>query len=298
VGWKLKGPPKTVRITAKLASEWAKMDSAHTDRPLSERRMREHKRTLAAGMFRPVLWAKAYCLETKQWVRVNGRTTSTLFSVTDLSKVQPLLAVVEVYECDTLADVARLHATFDSRTQMRTAADVNRAYAAVCPDLAGIDGRTINLLAGGLGYAEWPVRSGGGDHVQAERAELMYQNINFCLWVANNFPAGDKNNILRRVPVVAAMAVTYRKDPDDADVFWRAVRDETGVSPDKPDRKLSKFLLTFKVNVGAHVNAAPVRYRVSPREFYAKSILAWNAWRKALPTDLKYHHSAALPVVV
>ncbi len=55
-----------------------------------------------------------------------------------------LYAVVEVFECDTLDDVARLYSTYDSKLQSRNVGDINRSFASCVPQLAEVDATTIN----------------------------------------------------------------------------------------------------------------------------------------------------------
>lgn len=300
MAWKQRGQPKNVKITAKLAQEWSAMEAAHVDRGLSDVRLEFHKRILDKGEFRPVTWAKAHVAATGKTVRVNGKHTSHLFSIVDLDKCQPLTAIIEEYDCDTMADVAKLYSTFDARYQMRSTSDINRAYAAASDDLVGLDPRTIDLLVGGLAFAKWPdtegrVSSRGSQ--ATDRAELLYANIDFCTWFNDLAPRGEVSMHIRRAPVVGAMAMTYRKTKAGADQFWKLVRDDAGATPDTPDRKLAKFLHAYRVSTGA--NRSPKRWRVSGREFYAKCVIAWNAWRKGESTQLHYVHAAkSLPVPV
>lgn len=304
MGWALKGTPKTLRVTKKLAGEFASMDAPPHDRDLSERRLGVYRKVLADGGFRPVTWAKVFCKETGQFYRVNGKHTSTLFAASDLGVTQDVFAVVEEYECDTLEDVAKLYGTFDSATMTRNQSDINRAFAASIPELKDFDTRVLNLIVGALVYAEFPTTSGGSadgfvkaPKTAAERAEYLFDNVEVCCWVKDILPNRNTQHQLHRVPVVAAMILTYRKAKKDAEVFWTAVRDETGEKPDLPDRKLAKFLNTMTSDSGAHHSNIPKRFRITPREFFVKSIKAWNAWRKKEPTDLKYFADAKLPVV-
>jgi hypothetical protein len=296
MGWELKGTPKTFRVTTRLATEFASMDAAHADRPLSERRLQVYRKVREQGGFRPVTWAKAWCEETGQYYRVNGKHTSTLFS--DGQNPENLYVVVEEYNCKTLEDVARLYSTFDSQNQTRTTTDINRSFAAAIPELADMDTRLVNLLVGALAYQSNPsVKSGHDRGTPAERAELLFDHVEFCVWAAKVLGDRSKNQQLWRVPVVAAMFGCYSRAKLAATSFWLAVRDETGVSPELPDRKLARFLGQMRVSVGAHSNI-PKRFRLTPREFYSKSVRAWNAWRKKETTDLKYFPDAKIPAFV
>ena len=90
------------------------------------------------------------------------------------------------------------------------------------------------------------------------------------------------------------MFVTYQKSKKAATEFWTAVREETGQSPQFADRKLAKFLLTHGLRAIRHQQS---RYRVKDREFFCKSIHAWNAWRKGDQTNLNYRADKPIPEV-
>lgn len=290
--WQLVGTPKTHRITNKIAKEFADMEPAPQDRPLSERRLQVYERVAREGGFRPCIWAKALCAETDQFYRVNGKHTSTLFSTLDLKELPELFAVVEEYTCDTLEDVARLYATFDSQIQSRNTGDINRAFAATIPELKDIPRLHINLIVSALAADKFGIRIYGSKQA-AERAELLFDNVDFALW-ANEIITPKDAAILRRVPVVAAMKGTYVKSKKAAEEFWCAVRDQTGPSPNTADRKLAKYLMTTNA-IQATESARRQRYLADAREFYVKCIHAWNAWRKNETTALQYFKNAKIP---
>lgn len=300
MGWKLRGSPKTHKITAKLAKEWAEMESAIQDRPLSERRLQVHRNTLNKDGFRPVLWAVAYCKELENdHFRINGKHTSTLFASVDLSKHQDLYATIEEYECDTIEDMAALYATFDTQIQSRNTTDINRSFASAIPELKEFDNKTINLIVSAIEYSKNPHKSSGGSSRTAmDRAEELFDNIGFAQWVNKLLNDVDyKASIhLRRVPVMAAAYGTYQKSMKAATEFWTAVRDMTGDKPNLPDRKLALFLVQMKIATST-TKGIPDRFRLTPREFYYKSLTAWNAWRKGTTTELKYYANAKLPAI-
>lgn len=292
MGWKLTNKPKTVKVSRALAKEFAEMEPAPQDRPLSERRLEVYGKMLANGEFRPVTWAKAYCKEVKGEYRVNGKHTSTLLFGMD--RIPEFYVTVEEYECDVLEDVARLYATFDSRMQTRTAHDINFSFAGTDPKLASLPHRTINLAVSGMAYVFDP----HSRETPPEKAERLLEYPEFVVWM-DDILAGDRTDPKRqnskhlaRQAVIAAMFSTYQRSPEDATVFWNAVRDETGESPQCPDRKLARFLMTTGVNMGGGVNRVK---KVGTREMYAKSIHGWNAWRKDEPTSLRYYEDAELP---
>lgn len=295
--WRTVGKPKTCRVTKSLAEEFRDMDSATVDRPLSERRLQVYRKMVKEGGFRPVTWAKVFCKATGQEYRVNGQHTSTIFAELNLSQHE-LYATIESYECDDLEDVAKLYATFDSKTMTRTSGEINHSFAALIPELAGVESKIINLLVAGLGFAHTPTTHGSdrGFASQADRAELLFDNVDVCQWIIRILKDGKKDDRtkLMRMPVIAAMIGSFRKCQKDAEEFWTLVRDETGATVDTPDRKLAKFLNQHFVQGGAKANV-PHRFRVLPKEFYVKSIHAWNAWRRDTTTQLKYQSDAKIP---
>lgn len=298
MSWRLIDKPKTQAASKKLAKEFAEMDPAPQDRPLSERRLQVYEKIMRAGGFRPVSWASAYCISTSGTYRVNGKHTSVLLS--GMENPPELYVTVERYECDELEDVARLYATYDSKMQSRTIGDINRSFAATIPELVDVASRNINLVVGAIAYFKQPTASGRDRDQPADRAEALFDNIGFALWIERLLGrrhGSGKTGHLCRMPVVAAMYGGYLKSQRDASAFWAAVRDETGERPDLPDRKLARWLLTATSRIGNRSDK-PLRYRVSDREIYAKCVHGWNAWRKGESTNLNYYAEAKLPNIV
>ena len=303
MAWELKGMPKTVRVTTKIARDWSEMPAVQTDRPLSERRLQAYRRMVEIKGFRPVTWAKAYCKETDSTSRINGKHTSTLFATLDLEKYE-LLAVIEEYVCDTLEDLAKLYSTYDSRLQTRTAGDVNRSFSAVIPELADMPADFINNTVAGLAW--WATPLAVNKTTAAERAERLFDEVGFVLWLAELFHVGDKSRggdrmptrHLSRAPVIGAIRACYEKSQRGAAEFWTAVRDETGPRPNTPDRKLARYLTQMSVAIGSASADKPARFKATQREFYAKCLTAWNAWRRGDTTDLKYYPDKKLPAAI
>lgn len=123
----------------------------------------------------------------------------------------------------------------------------------------------------------------------------------FVVWLQDTyFPGRDRvgknrTDHLRRFPVAAAMFGSWSKNRHDATTFWGAVRDETGSSPDTPDRKLASFLIRNGISRSGKI--VELARKAEPREFYVRCIHAWNAWRKEDKTDLRYYPEATLPTI-
>lgn len=300
MAYELVGTPKTEKVTQSLAIKFRDMDPVPHDRPLNPKRVEAYRKMLAAGLFRPVQWATVHCNETQATYRVNGKHTSNLFAeYADLP--QAIHATIEHYHCDDLDDVARLYATFDSRTQVRTTADINRAFAAVDPDLSALPSKLISVSVTAISY----YKHGDTYHHQsaAERAECLLDEENkvFIAWLHGILRGHDSDATrhMWRSPVAAAMYATFQKSRKASNEFWLAVRDGTGSSPKVPDRVLHRFLLTKVVNSGRQASAGRTRATLAaPREMYVKCLHAWNAWRRDTTTDLKYHAQAKIPAAV
>lgn len=299
MGYELVGSPKTEKVTQSLAVKFRDMDPVPHDRPLNPKRVDAYRKMLAVGLFRPVQWATVHCNETQATYRVNGKHTSNLFAEYE-ELPQTVHATIEHYHCDDLDDVARLYATFDSRTQVRTTNDINRAFAAVDADLSELPSKIISLSVTAISYYRW-----GDMYSQkpaAERAECLLDQENklFIGWAHSVLRSSDTDatRLLWRSPVVAAMFASYQKSRRDANEFWLAVRDGTGETPKTPDRVLHRFLLSRVVNQGRGHTARKARDLCAPREMYVKCLHAWNAWRKHTTTDLKYHAQSKIPAAV
>lgn len=299
--WKRSEVPETVLASRALVDEFYTMDKVPYERKLSERRIDVYTRILNNREFRPVTWASVACRETGNTYRVNGQHTATMLHRID-GKLPELFVTVERYVADTLHDVGSLYNTFDSGAASRTTGDINMAFAATVPELSGIQSRFINLVVSAASFHQWSEQE-LRKVPQAERAELILENISFAKWLADIIPGGKgrkhvANRILCRAPVINAMMITYRSKPRIATDFWEAVRDETE-DQGTPTRLLARYLLTSVLSGGRSggKTGAGADKIASSREMYAKSIHAWNAWRAGEPTTLRYVATAPVPKV-
>lgn len=296
MGYELVGTPKTEKVTQALAIRFRDMEPVPNDRNLNPKRLDAYRKMIAAGLFRPVQWATARCVETATTHRVNGKHTSTVCAEFEVLP-QDIYATIEHYKCDTQNDLAKLYATFDSRTQVRTTNDINRAFAAVDPDLRDIASSVINICVSAVSYSRY--REQYTTRPAAERAEcLLEPEVKlFIEWVACLSIRTESASHLSRSPVVSAMYDSWSKCRRDAVEFWMAVRDGSGANNKSPDRVLHRYLLT----VGVFKPGATGNRRgklATPREMYVKCLHAWNAWRRDLTTDLKYHAQGKIPAAV
>lgn len=297
--WKTSEKPKTILASRSLIDEFVNMEPAPHDRPLSERRLQVYERILKAGDFRPVTWASVLCHETNCTYRVNGKHTSILLS--KLDPIPTFYVTVERYECATLTDVGKLYNTFDSALGSRTARDVNLAFAAAC-GMKDIPGIYIHHTVSADAYLRY-----GPDGLSkippAEKAEGILDRKGFINWLMEISPGSqtsqskERSHVhVLRAPVVTAMMATYNKGPNNANEFWRAVREETAARDD-PTRVLARFLVRVSIR-GGNKQSSGDKKIVTFKETYVKCLHAWNAWRKGESTSLQYHAQKPVPSIV
>ena len=263
--------PKVVRLTNSLAQRFAEMEPAPGDREERKWRREEVARCVKEGTFRAPEWASAFCKETGIEYRINGKHTSK--ELADMNGSLPAICVILTrFECDTLRDVAELYSTYDKKTSVRNARDVNRSYQMSHPDLAAIPSRWVSTAVSGIAYAQWA----GDYHPQDEKSELMFPNIDFCKFVYEICSPNSATS-LRRTGTVAAMFKTFQRSQKDSLVFWTAVREASGHPASVPDRKLREKLITTACGGGRR--SAKGLKTASMHEFLVMSIQAWNAWR-------------------
>lgn len=298
MGYELVGTPRTERVTQALATKFRDMDPVPHDRPLNPKRIEAYRKMLAAGLFRPVQWATVHCNETQATYRVNGKHTSNLFAEYE-ELPQPIHATIEHYHCDDMDDVARLYATFDSRSQMRTTNDINRAFAAIDDQLSQLPSKLVNMCVSSIAYAKFGERYAS---VPAhERAEVLLdeENKRFIDWAHGVVGAyGQSTRHMWRAAVVSAMYATWQRSKKASNEFWLAVREGTGVSPKVPDRVLNRYLLSHGVGANGGDRKRRKTATASTREMFVKCLHAWNAWRRDTTTDLKYHAQGKIPAAV
>lgn len=291
MSWKITGNPKATSVTKALAEKFALMEPTPNDRPLSEMRLRVYEKLMREGGFRPPEWAGAYCKETGQTYRVNGKHTATVAALLLEQGVKlDLQAIIAYYQCDELADVSRLYSTYDSKVQSRTIRDINRSFASCVPQLADVSARIIELVPSAIAFSQYLNEFSRATTPQ-DRAEALLEHWDFCVWV-DKVLTGTRgyHSSIRRMPIVAAIWATWNKHPRKAEEFWVQVRDESAPLPTDPSRKLARFLLT-------HSKRGDVRYRVLDKEYFVKALRAWNAWRSEQPTDLRYSPKDPVPSV-
>jgi len=293
--WRKSESTKVLKATKSLATEWANMEGVPNDRLLDPVREARRKKDLDEGRLRDIEWSKCFCEETGKWYRINGKHTSNMLSKQETIP-SDLQIAVQTYHADTLADAADLYATFDDRSSLRTLGDISKATMAAVPELVEFPKKFIGLAVTGMSLAidgiPPPKRISAAD-----KARRLVTDTQFVIWLHEIFISEKTAKHLWRGPVVAAIYSTYQKNRKDAFQFWILVRDETSTSPNTADRKLARWLNSVSIDNGQGA-IAPRHKKTNTKECMAKCLTAWNAWRKGMPSDLKYYPEKRIPAPI
>lgn len=286
--------PKLLKATHTLAKHFRDMERYPHDRNLSPTRCEFLKNAIRQGLFRGSEWVSCKCSETGLVYRLNGKHTSAvLCELYEAGEEVPdIVQLVREYEAKTLADMAHLFASFDPRQSARGKADIVRGFAATAEETASLPPRLLNLVTTGLAFSLWE-RNYKRVSTQ-EQSVLLLQNTEFAAWVDDLLSDQKEAKHLKRMPVVAAMARTWKVDETAATEFWTKIRDDSDDDKNAPTRVLYRWLLKHKIGAVRNTSDA-----VSDREAYLVCLLAWNAWRQEQDTvSLKYTDATETPDAV
>jgi hypothetical protein len=271
-----------IPLTPALASEFSNMKRFVGERDLQSARLDELKQKLEDGLFFDPCWATATCNGITY--RMNGQHSSKMLSECNGHFPQGLDAIIQRFSCDTQEDMSLLFEQFDRRKGVRSGQDVIGAHARIHPELDDVSKTKLSIIVSGLAYAFSGLNS-AGRYTTAEAARLLHTNKRFAAWAERY--AGCR--YMCRMGIFAAIFTTWNRNPEGAELFWDAVRDQTGETPAHPTRVLAKFLMES-------VGDGMIGFKKwDQKAYYVKSIHAWNAWRENTTTQLKYHPQAAPP---
>lgn len=292
MAWKLVEIPKTVKITRKLAQEFALMERAPHDRELQPRRLEHITRIINEGRLRPPEWVCAYCTATGVTYRINGKHTSTVIS--GLNKIPDYLkAITSKYECQTLEDVADLYATFDAKFTTRSVRDIYTVFGQSHPDLVEVQSHVLAICAAGIAYSTY--ENGATRVPTEEKARKLLEYSDFVLFVASLSIRAAEYRWLARSSVVAAMHKTWQKSKTGCVSFWKSVRDGDDPDPQSSSRVLQRWLMTSSLSSKSAVFTEGSR--VTDHEMLSRCILAYNSWRKGKALETRYYADKPTPEV-
>lgn len=277
------------RITRKIAEDHSVLPELPRGRALREERIDALVEDLKKGEVVTFRWATVDVGGVVY--RIQGKHSSkALMDYGD--KIPPCDATMERYKADDMASAVRLWGKYDTKVSAHTSNEMYLHTAASLSSIAGLPARMISLAAKGLSMDLW--ERAAPKHTDQDRAQLLLAHPNFVLFIHDVFDGGNKRHaLMMRGPVTGAMARTFRKAQTESRTFWLMVRDATGSRPSCPSRRIREYLLSTSVLSGA--GASTGRRAVVPEEMFCKCVTAWNAWRSAGTTDLKFYADKPWP---
>ena len=273
-------------VTPELAGKFLDANIYEGQRPLRPQHVEVLKNAIESSVF----LTGSIAIAKQRWdggaaMLANGQHQCEAVIATG----KPIVAVVEEYECNTPQDFAILYRQFDnnaarslSEIALPEARSRNLAWSR----------RFIGIMLAGISFLEG--HSGMHKNKRVESLKKYIRDGNFIhgIYAPATFP---EYRHMGRGPVVAAMIVTFRKDPVVAEDFWEEVRDGDGLRKSSPSFKLRDYLRAASVGVGRGVRSPSFSTAASYREMYSKCIVAWNAYRRGDSTQLKFFSGNELP---
>jgi len=288
---------QTMVVTPALCHTILSLLPVPGDRAVNHKHVEAMKSDARNGTYTSAVWAQAEVLSEGKTYRVNGQHGGTAmlecFQEAAEGTGAPPCTMEVIYECwicDTPNDLRTVYAGYDSSISSRTQDQLLRMFMAGDEELAECEHHYLRPLPGALTFLADGGKSRGAPRT-AMRAKTVVDNKAFSLFVitlaSTNRDAYTQK--IRRVPALAAVHETWKKNPEQAMEFWSLVMSEEHADVKNPSRMLATYLRELRLSrVGRPTTTLP-------REVYAKCLCAWNAWRKNTTTALNYYHSKPLP---
>ncbi len=276
---------KIIKLDYEAAKNMAKMKEWRGERPIKDWRIGFLADKVDRGTFYTPTWATGTFRD--RTYRMNGQHSSVMLADLENGDFPTgMKAVVLEFACETEQDMCDLFSEFDPNRSVRSRGDIALAHASIHRSLKDIPERPLLWTTAGIAFAlskAFNARKVTTD----ERAALLHEYPSFVLWGSNFHHRPG----FRRTGIAAAMFTCYERDSVAADQFWNWVGRQSHTDP----QHVSRLLAAVYQRADASVSAHPVK----PAELYAKSIYAWNAWRRNEKlTVLRYLTQAPMPTPV
>jgi hypothetical protein len=275
---------ESVPLTRELAERFQAMEPSPTERVLNPKRVQYLREQAEATPSRLVNFHWATAQLGNRIVRMNGNHSSRMLCELDGAFPSGLFVHRDDYEVNSEEGLALLFRQFDNRKSSRTIGDVAGAYQNIYPALRDVKPRIGKLAVDA--YA-WHARYVVGIPTP-QTGDDVYMNFNdpliqrTALWM--NEELDVKTPEMQRIPVGAAMFVTFNINEPEARMFWHEVaRGGREFEEAAPSSVLDKWLKNIKEG---EVES------VKPAGLYQGCIHAWNAFRtgtslKSIRSDTK-----------
>ena len=275
---------ESVPLTPQLAVKFSTMDGFKGERPLKEVRLKFLQQKVNGGLFYSPRWAVAKIGD--KTVRVNGQHSSTVLAASNGDFPRGLTAIIDHFEVSNEGELAELFDQFDDRRSVRNRTESINAYAMMHAELESVPKRALACAVSGIEWSVDPERKGRNSPPEGSRG-IVNDWKEFIAWSSEYL-------IVRHIgvtPVAAVIFLSWRKSATASAEFWGLVSAETHPDARHPSRVLARYLRSSR-------GGGKSRTRENDRAVFVKCIHAWNAFRRGLSTDLKYHARAAIPPLV
>lgn len=276
-------------LTPAIANQNLSHNNFPGQRQIKEFRLKELGEKIDNGTFRTAHVAVAQMNGSRYLV--NGQHCCTLAR----QKCVTLTCFFEEYSCDSLDDVAHLYAQFDSNLSIRSQMDVNKPYA-LAYGIGDLSVSCLQACVSALVILRYGTTRGLS---REQRATLLGSHVDHCRFVSALIfePEKRQAHMKSRAATIAAILETWECSPDDAEVFWSAVRDGEMLCEDDPAYVLREWLKQIRGSAVAQTNG--IRKAVSDKEIRDRCIHAWNNYRKGSKIrSLKFYPESAGPKVI
>lgn len=264
---------ETRPITRELAGHFQAMRQVDAERKMKPQRLAQLGKLMASGDIKCFDWAVAHLANEE--IRVNGNHSSYLLAKPDAVIPPGATAVIQRYDCDTMADVVQLWGMFDSTISIRNKGENLAIFARSVPGLEGVNQEAITLVQSALVLDH----SASSQTVltTAERNQLVASNVPYARWFAAVYrTGGTKDKLFKRAGVAYAALLTFRKDEAKATEFWQEVATGSNADPCSGSRHLREYLLVRPKRPGVRSEKSGTAW-----EDMAKNCVhCWNLWRK------------------
>lgn len=271
-------------LTPAIAAEHSTLPQINGDRSMQKERVAWLKEIIGAGLFHSPEWAVAYIGGKK--IRINGKHSSSVLAAMNGDFPTGLQVTIKQFSCDDETDLATLFDQFDSRRSVRTRGDSMNVHKHLQSALEELSTTAVLKIMAGV---TWYLRQEHGlVFGEEESKQLIHEHVEFIRF-AGSF-CGTRR--IGKAGVLAAMFAIFTKaGPAPSRLFWDLVSTQGHESPKNATRILGKFLEICVFDV-CDPNT---KRKWDTRALYSKCIHGWNAYRRGVGTDLKYHATSPLP---
>jgi hypothetical protein len=268
---------RLIDFTIPQAVRYIELPVYQGERGVDQRHAQSLVDEMARGRFNWTIIIVASCLLETDGVtyKINGQHTA--WARLD-RPYEPSPKVREhQYKAPTVEALKALYGSFD-RNKPRSDTHLTRIELVGEAAVKGLKAETITAVTRGLRF--WLFEGEAFKRVTPAvlAATITDRYANLFNTVGTFFQNihGDKNPILKRQPVMAALCATFDKVPTVAPLFWRDVAEGTNLTKGDARWHLCQYLNKTALVASRRQQSAKV---VDPEEMYCVCLSAWNRWR-------------------